>query len=194
MGFFLYKNDTHVDVNMTDIHKSSVAIQKEYLSGKDVSAIEKEYDCSVIFETSRSYEEELWQAIGNGSIVLDLRDDSEMIIGKMIFSEQEAAYSRDRIRLWIVVAVVCGTVILMGYVLLIYTGQSIVKPFDKMQAHDQVMQYIQDNELNMGQVLNSLRIALVGTAKGPELFTIIDLLGVEEVHSRIMKAIQVIEG
>ena len=63
---------------------------KEYLSGKDMSAIEKEYDCSVIFETSRSYEEELWQAIGNGSIVLDLRDDSEMIIGKMIFSEQEA--------------------------------------------------------------------------------------------------------
>lgn len=133
VGVFLYKNDTHVDVNMTDIHKSSVEIQKEYLSGKDVSAIEKEYDCSVIFETSRSYEEELWQAIGNGSIVLDLRDDSEMIIGKMIFSEQEAAYSRDRIRLWIVVAVVCGTVILMGYVLLIYAGQNIVKPFAKMQ-------------------------------------------------------------
>ena len=63
-----------------------------------------------------------------------------------------------------------------------------------MQAHDAVMKYIQDNELNMGQVLNSLRIALVGTAKGPELFTIIELLGVEETLRRAEKAISVVEA
>lgn len=69
-----------------------------------------------------------------------------------------------------------------------------IQPFDKMQAHDAVMKYIQDNELNMGQVLNSLRIALVGTAKGPELFTIIELLGVEETLRRAEKAISVVEA
>lgn len=66
-------------------------------------------------------------------------------------------------------------------------------PFDKEKAHDAVMKYIQDNELNMGQVLNSLRIAIVGTARGPELFTMIDLMGVDEVVKRAERAIEVVE-
>lgn len=68
------------------------------------------------------------------------------------------------------------------------------KPYDKEKAHDAVMKYIQDNELNMGQVLNSMRIAIVGTARGPELFTMIELIGVEEVHQRVERAIKAIEG
>ena len=67
-----------------------------------------------------------------------------------------------------------------------------IQLFDKDKAHDMVMQYIQDNELNMGQVLNSLRIALVGTARGPELFTMIDVMGIEEVHKRVMRAIEIV--
>ncbi len=66
-------------------------------------------------------------------------------------------------------------------------------PFDREKAHDAVMKYIQDNELNMGQVLNSLRIAIVGTARGPELFTMIDLMGVDEVVKRAERAIEVVE-
>lgn len=68
-----------------------------------------------------------------------------------------------------------------------------IKPFDKQQAHDAVMQYIQDNNLNMGQVLNSLRLAIVGAARGPELFSLIEVLGVEEVVARTERAIRVIE-
>ncbi len=67
-----------------------------------------------------------------------------------------------------------------------------IKPFDKQQAHDAVMQYIQDNNLNMGQVLNSLRLAIVGAARGPELFSLIEVLGVEEVVARPERAIRVI--
>lgn len=69
-----------------------------------------------------------------------------------------------------------------------------IQPFDKTVAHDTVMQYIQDHELNMGQVLNSFRIALVGTAKGPELFTMINLLGVDEAVRRVERAIDVVES
>lgn len=68
------------------------------------------------------------------------------------------------------------------------------QPFDRQAAHDAVMQHIQDNELNMGQVLNSLRIAIVGTAKGPELFTMIEAIGVEEVTKRTERAIATIEN
>ena len=67
-----------------------------------------------------------------------------------------------------------------------------IQPFDKQQAHDAVMAYIQDNGLNMGQVLNSLRLAIVGAARGPELFTMIELIGVDEVVARTERAIEAI--
>ena len=68
-----------------------------------------------------------------------------------------------------------------------------VQPFDKETAHNQVMEYVQGNELNMGAIMNSFRIALVGAAKGPDLFEIISAIGVGETASRIARAIQTIE-
>lgn len=65
--------------------------------------------------------------------------------------------------------------------------------FDKQTAHDRVMEHIKTNEWNMGQVLNSLRIAIVGAAKGPDLFTMIELLGTEEVHNRVEKAVEIVK-
>lgn len=64
-----------------------------------------------------------------------------------------------------------------------------VSPFDKITAHDAVMNYIQTNELNMGQIMNCFRLALVGDAKGPDLFEIIDFIGVDEVKKRVETAI-----
>ena len=66
---------------------------------------------------------------------------------------------------------------------------SSVSPFDKVAAHDKVIAYIQTNELNMGQIMNCIRLALVGEAKGPDLFEIMDFLGIEEVLGRIDRII-----
>lgn len=68
-----------------------------------------------------------------------------------------------------------------------------VQPFDKETTHNQVMEYVQGNELNMGAIMNSFRIALVGAAKGPDLFEIISAIGVGETASRVARAIQTIE-
>ena len=51
------------------------------------------------------------------------------------------------------------------------------------------MDYIRGNELNMGQIMNSFRLTLVGDAKGPDLFEIIDILGVDEVVVRMKNGI-----
>ena len=42
----------------------------------------------------------------------------------------------------------------------------------------------------MGEVMNALRVAVVGKAIGPEMFAIIDVLGIDEVRKRINKAIE----
>jgi len=69
-----------------------------------------------------------------------------------------------------------------------------VVPFDLQEAHDKVMEYIQSNELNMGQIMNSLRLSLVGDAMGPDLFEIIAFIGAEEVNVRIENAIKAIQN
>ena len=65
-------------------------------------------------------------------------------------------------------------------------------PFDKQAAHDKLMAHIQENKWNMGQVMNCLRLSLVGAAKGPDLFEIIDFIGPKETAQRIEKAIDTI--
>ena len=64
-----------------------------------------------------------------------------------------------------------------------------VSPFDKQVAHDKTIDYITTNELNMGQIMNCLRLSIVGAGKGPDLFEIINLIGQEETSARIKKAI-----
>ncbi len=57
---------------------------------------------------------------------------------------------------------------------------------------DVVVGELKAQELNMGAVMNSLRLTMVGGAFGPDLFTIIELLGKEETISRINKAVATI--
>ena len=66
--------------------------------------------------------------------------------------------------------------------------------FDPQAAQDRVIEHIKANEWNMGAVLNSLRIGLVGAARGPELFTMIGILGLEETHKRMEAVIAAVEG
>jgi glutamyl-tRNA synthetase len=68
-----------------------------------------------------------------------------------------------------------------------------VSPFDKTTAHDKVVAFIQENQLNMGQIMNCLRLALVGDSKGPDLFEIIDFIGIEETIHRIKTAMKKIQ-
>ncbi|MCL2131992.1 MAG: glutamate--tRNA ligase [Lentimicrobiaceae bacterium] len=64
--------------------------------------------------------------------------------------------------------------------------------FEKTVLHDAVMQFIADNSINTGQIMNCLRLCLVGEAKGPDLFEIISLIGKEETIFRIKKAVETI--
>jgi glutamyl-tRNA synthetase len=64
-----------------------------------------------------------------------------------------------------------------------------VQVFETITAHDKVVAYIQDNGLNMGQIMNCLRLVIVGAGTGPDLFTIISIIGKDESIKRITKGI-----
>ena len=52
-----------------------------------------------------------------------------------------------------------------------------------------VKDFIQQNELNMGQVMNSFRLCLVGSSMGPGLMDIAELIGKDETLNRIERAV-----
>jgi glutamyl-tRNA synthetase len=64
-----------------------------------------------------------------------------------------------------------------------------LEPFTAGSIHDMVGVFISKREIGFGQVMIPLRICLVGSTFGPDLTTICEILGKEEVISRINKAL-----
>ena len=56
------------------------------------------------------------------------------------------------------------------------------------KAEDFLMDYIKENELNMGQIMNSIRLAVVGDTRGCSMLDIFAVLGKDESLRRISAA------
>ena len=66
-------------------------------------------------------------------------------------------------------------------------------PFQYDAIHQALLEdYIKGNELNMGQIMNSLRLAVVGTTVGPDMLTLVMTIGKEETIARVQRAIDTI--
>ncbi len=66
--------------------------------------------------------------------------------------------------------------------------KNILTTIEDLSAHDteQILKtWIEENQIAFGKVMNPLRILLVGDAKGPHLFDIMQLIGKDEVLKRI---------
>jgi glutamyl-tRNA synthetase len=69
---------------------------------------------------------------------------------------------------------------------------SILQPLEDFSAQNTeaiVMSWIESNQDSVGNIMNALRLALVGESKGPHIFDITEILGKEEVIRRLEKAI-----
>ena len=66
-------------------------------------------------------------------------------------------------------------------------------PFQYDAIHQALLEdYVKGNELNMGQIMNSLRLAVVGTTVGPDMLTLVMTIGKEETIARVQRAIDTI--
>ena len=66
-------------------------------------------------------------------------------------------------------------------------------PFEYDAIHQALLEdYIKGNGLNMGSVMNSLRLAVVGKTVGPDMLTLVMMLGKEETARRVQRAIDTI--
>ena len=65
-------------------------------------------------------------------------------------------------------------------------------PFSVSELDELVKNFLEENQLGMGPVMNALRLCLVGSGKGPHLTDIMHMIGKAETLKRIAKATQTI--
>ncbi|MDR1556232.1 MAG: glutamate--tRNA ligase [Tannerellaceae bacterium] len=66
-------------------------------------------------------------------------------------------------------------------------------PFDAQHTEACVKSWIESKGYHLGNIMNALRLALVGESKGPHIFDITETLGKEETIRRIRRAIDVLK-
>jgi glutamyl-tRNA synthetase len=64
-----------------------------------------------------------------------------------------------------------------------------ISEFTSVNIETIVKDWMTQNEIGMGRIMQPLRLSLVGALKGPHLFDIIELIGKEETINRIKKAV-----
>jgi glutamyl-tRNA synthetase len=66
---------------------------------------------------------------------------------------------------------------------------SRINDFTSANVETILKDWMAQNEIGMGKVMQPLRLSLVGALKGPHLFDIAEIIGKDETVSRIQKAI-----
>ncbi|HLA54872.1 MAG TPA: glutamate--tRNA ligase [Flavobacterium sp.] len=61
--------------------------------------------------------------------------------------------------------------------------------FDSAHIETSVKDWLTQNEIGMGKVMQPFRLSVVGALKGPHLFDIVEMIGKEETVNRIKRAI-----
>ena len=67
------------------------------------------------------------------------------------------------------------------------------EPFDVTNTETQVKNWIEKKGYHLGNIMNAVRLALVGTSTGPHIFQITEAIGKEETIRRIQRAIDVLK-
>lgn len=60
-------------------------------------------------------------------------------------------------------------------------------------AEEKILAWIADGGYHLGNVMNALRLTVVGECKGPHMFDIIELMGLDEITARVNRAIAKIQ-
>jgi len=67
-----------------------------------------------------------------------------------------------------------------------------ISDFTTENTEQIVKAWIEENEYNMGAIMNNFRLLIVGESKGPHLFDIISLIGKNETLARMQKGIEIL--
>ena len=68
----------------------------------------------------------------------------------------------------------------------------ITSPFTRDALHDGIVSYLEEKQIGMGQVMIGMRLCVVGSGTGPDLFAVMEMIGREETVGRIETGVKVL--
>ncbi len=80
-----------------------------------------------------------------------------------------------------------------GILMNLISELSLLENFSSENLEKTIHDFLDKNQLGMGQVMNALRLTIIGSGRGPGMFDVMELLGKEEVINRINKGLQTIK-
>jgi len=78
---------------------------------------------------------------------------------------------------------------LLGDIIAVIKG---IETFKRDILHDTIAAYLEEKQIGMGQVMIGIRLCLVGSGTGPDLFTVMEMLGLEETLDRIETGVRLL--
>ncbi|MBQ4529030.1 MAG: HAMP domain-containing histidine kinase [Lachnospiraceae bacterium] len=126
------KETDYKAVDMVSMNETIKQIEEDFSQGEDRKSIEEKRKCEILFLTDEDYESSLNQAIQEGKLLLDYREQ-ETIKGKIIFHIQGEKYQQLQKELFMTMIIICLVISIVVYALLGVVYISFVRPFHKLQ-------------------------------------------------------------
>lgn len=125
--------DKQAALDMVYYNKELKNISRAADTGTERTDLETEYHCSLLFLTDRDYRSRLNDAIATGNVVLDYEEDG-VILGKVVWDRENRLQNRWKQQLRKTAMLVCGGVLLGGWLLLAVVYYCFIRPFSTLKA------------------------------------------------------------
>lgn len=125
--------DKQAALDMVYYNKELKNISRAADTGTERTDLETEYHCSLLFLTDRDYRSRLNDAIATGNVVLDYEKDG-VILGKVVWDRENRLQNRWKQQMRKTAMLVCGGVLLGGWLLLAVVYYCFIRPFSTLKA------------------------------------------------------------
>lgn len=125
--------DKQAALDMVYYNKELKNISRAADTGTERTDLETEYHCSLLFLTDRDYRSRLNDAIATGNVVLDYEKDG-VILGKVVWDRENRLQNQWKQQLRKTAMLVCGGVLLGGWLLLAVVYYCFIRPFSTLKA------------------------------------------------------------
>lgn len=126
------KKEDEITIDLVHYNEQLKEIENGLKQGEERKDLEVYYQCEILFLEDEDYESRLAEWMKLGKIVMDYTVDGR-ICGKIAWESEGNAYRKLREQLLYEVLMLCGVILLAGYLILGIVYLYFVKPFKNLQ-------------------------------------------------------------
>ncbi len=128
----LSRKTMYTERDIIDYNDRLYRVQEDLAAGLPQEEIEARYGC-ILFLSDKPNPPELAGYYRSGALILDLEDNGT-IIGRVVWNDLEEHFDRTGSNYLKAAFLLCGCVLVIGYLLLLYLYLSFLKPVEELES------------------------------------------------------------